>query len=393
MEAFKSLGMAVRIMTGDGVSGAQRVSHLAETDSTMTPEDKQSAVAKFIESDPRFKRPIFVGDGLNDAAAMAPAHTSIAMSHGSAVARESAAVIFDGDDLQDLPREGAVARKACAVIRSNFIWAVSYNAVGMALAAVGVLHPVTAAILMAASSAFVSWRSFRLTANLPSSPAWNLASQDDSRVEGLPRSPRLLQRIAWLHAIGFVGQGLLLARIANLGLIGTLTVAGIALALTRLALTSWRRLPPWADMTLGMITIGGLGMNIGWWMDTGFTQATTAGCACHLGGWSPTWMEICMLIAGVPGMFLLRHQWIPFDWKRWCCTGMLILGVPGMMIGMRVGSRLALAASETWSLGPNSAVLLDYGVMMVGMCTGMWLPHALELAVPLKSRAKPDPEI
>jgi hypothetical protein len=85
-------------------------------------------------------------------------------------------------------------------------------------------------------------------------------------------------------------------------------------------------------------------------------------------------------------MFLMRHTWIPFDWRRWCCTGMLVLGVPGMLAGMSAGSRLAVALAKSPWVSPSAAVLIDNALMLLGMCAGMWLPHALELTVPFGKR-------
>jgi cation transport ATPase len=104
---------------------------------------------------------LFVGDGLNDAAAMSAAQASIAMRSGAELARASAMAVFVGDDLRFLPQAIRVARAARASIRANLFFAAAYNIAGMALAAAGVLHPVAAALLMLGSSVFVSVNALR----------------------------------------------------------------------------------------------------------------------------------------------------------------------------------------------------------------------------------------
>jgi P-type E1-E2 ATPase len=103
----------------------------------------------------------FVGDGVNDAAAMSAAQASIAMQAGAELARAAAMAVFAGDDLRFLPRAIRVARTVRRSIRTNLRFAAAYNTAGMALAAAGALHPVVAALLMVGSSAFVSFRALR----------------------------------------------------------------------------------------------------------------------------------------------------------------------------------------------------------------------------------------
>jgi cation transport ATPase len=104
---------------------------------------------------------LFVGDGINDAAAMSAAHGSIAMRGGADLARASSMAVFVGDDLRFLPQAIVLARAARRSIRINLLFAAAYNLAGMALAAAGMLHPVAAALLMLGSSVFVSVNALR----------------------------------------------------------------------------------------------------------------------------------------------------------------------------------------------------------------------------------------
>ena len=124
----------------------------------MTPEGK---LARVEELKTAGRCVAFVGDGVNDAAAMSAAQASIAMQAGAELARAAAMAVFAGDDLRFLPRAIRVARAARRSIHTNLLFAAAYNTAGMALAAAGVLHPVVAALLMVGSSAFVSVRALR----------------------------------------------------------------------------------------------------------------------------------------------------------------------------------------------------------------------------------------
>jgi cation transport ATPase len=89
---------------------------------------------------------------------MAAAHASIAVASGTDLAVEVGDLTWHGGDLRELPAALEVARRAVSVIRSNLGLAAGYNLAGVAIAAAGLLHPVTAAVLMTCSSLLVTWR-------------------------------------------------------------------------------------------------------------------------------------------------------------------------------------------------------------------------------------------
>jgi cation transport ATPase len=152
-----ALGVEVAILTGDAATPDARLAGVAVR-TGMTPLDKREYVRNLIAAG---RCVAFVGDGINDAAAMSAAQASIAMEAGAELTHAAAMAVFAGGDLRFLPRAIVVARAARRSIRTNLGFAAAYNAAGMTLAAAGVLHPVVAALLMVGSSAFVSVNALR----------------------------------------------------------------------------------------------------------------------------------------------------------------------------------------------------------------------------------------
>ncbi|MCZ7648792.1 MAG: heavy metal translocating P-type ATPase [Planctomycetota bacterium] len=379
IERLKRAGLNVRIMTGSTAEAARAVAHLAPVEAGLSPERKLELIHELRGGAPGFRRPVFVGDGFNDAAAMAASHAGLALARGSAVTLEAADGALLGADLNVLPEAFASARRAVRLVRSNLRWAACYNLLGIALAATGHLHPVVAALLMAVSSALVSWRTFHATARAEGdseSPRRDLTPEP---AEALPGGARV-RWFGGLHLACIAGQAAILALLANLDAPAALALCGAALALGWALLEFWPRFPAWADMTFGMLTVGGLGMAFGWWVDLDFGPAI-AGCACHARAGLPellgSWMNGLMLLLGVPAMFWLRHTSVPFEWRRFCCAGMLLIGVPAMVFGMRAGGQVSSLFTESVPLALR--VLSDHILMLAGMAAGMLLPHALEV--------------
>lgn len=173
VDALRALGVEPLLVTGDAerpaaaVAGVLRID-AASVHASMTPAGKAELVAQHVDA-PRGVA--FVGDGLNDAAALAAARPGIAMASGTDFAKTSADILLVSDDLRRVPEVIALSRATLRVIRQNLAWAFGYNLVLIPLAA-GALYPwtgwmlppIAASAAMALSSVSVVANSLRLRA-------------------------------------------------------------------------------------------------------------------------------------------------------------------------------------------------------------------------------------
>jgi len=144
----------VAVLTGDHRQRAERLAQELNVPvfAELLPEQKLAAIRDVHE---RVGPVAMVGDGINDAPALAASDVGIALGCGTDVSRDSAAVCLLGNDLTRLTWAIEFAREAVRVMRRNLIWAFAYNTVGIVLAAGGWLNPALAALLMVVSSALV----------------------------------------------------------------------------------------------------------------------------------------------------------------------------------------------------------------------------------------------
>jgi len=160
---LRTSGTAVAMVTGDDPGVAARVAGevgIGEIRARVTPEGKREEVRRARE---RFGPVLVVGDGVNDAPALAEADVGVAMGRGTGLAIHSAGATLMTEDLLRIPAFLALSRATMRVIRQNLFWAFSYNLVAIPLAAAGKLHPIAAAAFMAGSSLLVVGNSLRLS--------------------------------------------------------------------------------------------------------------------------------------------------------------------------------------------------------------------------------------
>jgi Cu+-exporting ATPase len=159
---LRRLGLRPVLLTGDNAAAAGVVAAelgIDEVISEVLPAEKAAEVARLREQG---RVVAMVGDGVNDAAALATADLGIAMGTGSDVAIEASDLTVVRGDPRAVADAIRLARRTLAVIKGNLFWAFAYNLAALPLAAAGLLNPMIAGATMALSSVFVVSNSLRL---------------------------------------------------------------------------------------------------------------------------------------------------------------------------------------------------------------------------------------
>ncbi len=159
---LRAAGIAVVMITGDNEATAGAIAAQAGIDRVIAgvmPGDKAERIRELQAGG---EIVAMVGDGVNDAPALARADVSIAMGHGTDIAMQTADITIVSGELGGVTAAIRLSKKTVAAIRQNLFWAFIYNIVGIPLAAFGLLNPLVAAAAMALSSVSVVSNSLRL---------------------------------------------------------------------------------------------------------------------------------------------------------------------------------------------------------------------------------------
>ena len=160
----KRKGIKTILLSGDGFAKTKYIADELQIDeifAEQTPQQKLDKMDELVKLQPT----VMVGDGINDAPALAKATISISLGKASQLAIQSASVILMENGLKKLPLAMQLGKKTYSTIKSNLFWAFLYNVIAIPVAAIGLLKPTTAALAMglsdvvlAANSLWLKWK-------------------------------------------------------------------------------------------------------------------------------------------------------------------------------------------------------------------------------------------
>ncbi len=179
VQALKKLGIKIAMMTGDNLGSAERVAKdlgIASFHAGVLPQQKSDLVEELKKTG---EIVAMVGDGINDAPALASAQVGIAMSTGTDVAMATAGITLMRGNPLLIPDALAISKRTYSKIKQGLFWAFAYNALGIPLAALGYLSPIVAGGAMAFSSVSVVLSALTLRSWRPE------AGQNDSEIKSL----------------------------------------------------------------------------------------------------------------------------------------------------------------------------------------------------------------
>ncbi len=159
---LKAMGLSVHLLSGDRPAAVNRVADALGIE-TSVPRASPQAKLAYVEALAKAgRKALMVGDGINDAAALAAGYTSMAPSSASDIGRTAAETVFMGADARAVAQAVKVSRRTQGIAKQNFGLAVGYNVLAVPLAMVGLVSPLIAAIAMSTSSIIVIANALRV---------------------------------------------------------------------------------------------------------------------------------------------------------------------------------------------------------------------------------------
>lgn len=158
---FKTKGIKTFLLSGDSISKCKQLSNelgIDEFNAEQTPEQKLEIISRLNATSPT----AMIGDGINDAAALAKATIGISLSDATEIARQNSQVVLMNRGLQHLPLALGLGRHTFITIKQNLFWAFFYNIIAIPVAAIGLLTPGFAALVMGFSDVVLAANSVRL---------------------------------------------------------------------------------------------------------------------------------------------------------------------------------------------------------------------------------------
>jgi P-type Cu2+ transporter len=163
VDDLQSLGIRAMVLSGDRQASVDHVAGrlgIAEAQGDLSPDEKRAIIARLQAQGAIVA---MMGDGINDAPALAQAHVSISLGTAAPLAQQTADVVILSDRIESAETAMREARRAFTVIRQNLAWAAIYNAIAIPAAALGIVTPLVAAAGMSLSSLVVVANALRLT--------------------------------------------------------------------------------------------------------------------------------------------------------------------------------------------------------------------------------------
>lgn len=163
VQALGAQGLTVEMLSGDEAAIAQdtaRALGITMGQGEVSPKDKMNHIHRRMDEG---RYPLMIGDGINDAPALAAANSSASLAGGSDISRSASDIILQGDRLTGLPKAIHVAKQAQRRVIENLSLAVIYNLLAIPLAVAGFVNPLIAALAMSGSSLLVMMNSLRMT--------------------------------------------------------------------------------------------------------------------------------------------------------------------------------------------------------------------------------------